>query len=317
MRLVDSERIFPPSNTSGLVVHGVASLALVLVAGWSLWQAAHAVVGPGFILALLPSLLAIGVLPFIIYRGYALMRAYYRLERDGIHLHWGLRTEDIPMDSVLWVRLYSELPWPIPTPRLRWPGAVLGTRHLPDQKARIEYLASDLIRLVVIATPGRWFAISPRDLQGFIKALQRYMEMGSLSPIPARSLYPSFLLVRVWSALAARYLLLAGAILSLALLSWVSLVVPTRDEVYLGYYLFADPVPSIRLLLLPVINGFFFMLDMLLGLYFFRRAEAEPGEMHSAAASPPTGRLLAYLLWGCGVVSPVLFSAAVYFILLQ
>jgi hypothetical protein len=53
-------------------------------------------------------------------------------------------------------------------------------------------------------------------------------------------------------------------------------------------------------LLLPVLNGLFFLADLLLGLFFFRREETRP---------------LAYLLWMCSVmVSGLLFLAVWYLV---
>ena len=64
-----------------------------------------------------------------IYRLYALQNASYIIARDGVHLRWGARREQIPMDEILWVHPAAELPAPVSLPRLRWPGAVLGLRH--------------------------------------------------------------------------------------------------------------------------------------------------------------------------------------------
>jgi hypothetical protein len=53
-------------------------------------------------------------------------------------------------------------------------------------------------------------------------------------------------------------------------------------------------------MLLPVLNTFIFLADLLLGLFFYRRTEAQP---------------LAYLLWGSSILTALLFIAAVIFIL--
>jgi hypothetical protein len=49
-----------------------------------------------------------------------------------------------------------------------------------------------------------------------------------------------------------------------------------------------------------VLNAFFFLADMLLGLFFYRRPESQ---------------VASYLLWGSGVLTALLFLGAVYFIL--
>jgi hypothetical protein len=108
---------------------------------------------------------------------------------------------------------------------------------------------------------------------------------------------------RLWGTPAARYLTLAGAVLSLGVLVWVSLSISGLEQVSLGFTPAGSPrtyIPSIRLMLLPVLNALIYLVNLFLGLAFFRREESQP---------------LAYLLWGTGVFASILFLIAVYFIL--
>ena len=61
-----------------------------------------------------------------------------------------------------------------------------------------------------------------------------------------------------------------------------------------------DLVPSVRLMLLPVLSSMIYLVDLLLGLFFFREEE---------------NRLLAYLLWAGGVLVPFLFLIGVFYML--
>lgn len=300
--------VFYPPRRLGLAVNGAGILALTLAGGWGLWRVSQAPVGLAFLLYLAPVLAALALVPLLAYRAYALWRAAYTLERDGVHLKWGLRAEDIPMQAVRWVRPAGELEARLARPRLRWPGAVLGIRRMEDG-SQVEYLASQTDGLVLIAASDRLYAVSPERPADFLKAYQGYAELGSLGPAQARSVYPSFLLARVWACLPARYLLVCGLALSLLLLALVSLIVPARPTVRLGFLPDGSPgeaVPSIRLLLLPVLNVFFYLADVLAGLFFFRR-EAKRGEMDQ--------RPLAYLLWGSGALTALLFLAAALLLL--
>jgi len=179
----------------------------------------------------------------------------------------------------------------------------------------IEFLAARSDPLVVIATQRMLFAISPQDDDGFLHAYHRLSEMGSLSQVPGRSVYPSFLVGRVWRARPARYLLSAGLLLNLALLAWVSLIAPARSQVVLGFIPGAEPVPSVRLLLLPIISAFFFLVDLFAGLFFFRREEAQSVSTPAGSADTAAGHALAYVLWSSGAVTSALFLLGVYFIL--
>lgn len=277
-------------------------LALGMGGAWGLYKATRAEVGPTFLLFLLLTLLAFSLVPVLAYRAYALWKASYTLERDGIRLRWGLREEVIPMDVVRWVRPADEIGFSLPFPRVRWPGAVLGVRRLPDG-SQVEFLAAQTRPLVLIAAFGRVFAISPADPDQFLRTYQRLSELGSLTPLPSGSLYPAFLLARVWANKPARNLLLVGLILSLILLVVVSLLVPSRPVISLGFNPDGTPtapVPSIRMLLLPFLNTFFYLADLLGGLFFYRREG---------------GQDLAFLLWGSGVLTALFFLGALIFIL--
>lgn len=291
---------FRPPIRTGLVFHAVSGLVLILVGGWCLWKAAQAEVGPVFLLYLLPLLAVVALLPLLGFRAYALLRASYFLEQDGLRLRWGLREEDIPMDRVHWLRPARDKD-ALPLPLLRWPGAVVGVRHLPDGLP-LEYLAAHTRSLILIATSNRIYAITPADQTRFLEIYQDIAELGSLSPLPARSVFPSFMLARVWAAPVARYLLVAGFGLAILLLTLVSFIIPARPEIALGFQLEGSQlqlVPAIQLLLLPLLYFFFFLADWIGGLFFFRRDEKHP---------------LAYLLWGSSIFVGLLFLAGVYFI---
>jgi len=312
---VNESTTFYPPRQAGFVFHGAAILVLLAASAWGLFQAIETDVGLFFLFYMLPALISLGLVPLLAYRLIALRNAHYVLQRDGIHLVWGLRVEDIPMNEIDWARPHQELNPRPPRPWLHWPGAMIGIRRSADG-GKVEYLAASARRSIVIHTPDCSMVISPADPAAFLQALQSYMEMGSLAPMPARSVYPSFFIARVWRAQPVRYLLLAGLLLNLALLTWVLLAIPPRTEVTLGFGPGREPVPAVQLLLLPIISGFFFLLDAFLGLYLFRRAEGRVAQAQSSSHTEHfPGLILSYLLWGSGVLVAVLFLAVLFFIL--
>jgi hypothetical protein len=335
---VNDAFLFKPPRRQGLILHAVALLLLLLASAWSLMRAFESTIGPGFLAYFLLALGAAALVPVVVYRAYALYKASYQIEQDGIRLSWGLRAEEIPMDEVVWVRSLEEInqasvqgdgldqetggqsssAGSIPLPFMRWPGAVLGTRRLPDG-GQIEFMASSPDRLVFIATPRSMYAISPADPADFRRKYQRYAEMGSLTPLAPRSIYPTFLVNRVWSELPARYLLLAGLALSLILLVWVSLVAPGYTQISLGFEPdggLRGPVPAVQLLLLPLLNAFFYLTDLALGLFFYRRGDQQiPTIILPQGRVIPAGQALAYLLWSSGAATPLLFLIALVTIL--
>jgi hypothetical protein len=233
---------------------------------------------------------------------YALLQARYTLARDGISLYWGLRREEIPINSVNWVGSAEQNGMIIRKPFLRIPGAVLGVQTQADGKP-VEFLAARDTNLMMIVTPDRVFAISPADTAEFLNTYHKLAEYGSLAPIQSISDYPTFLLSRSWADRPARVLLITSAFLALGLILWVSLSIPNHPQISLRLNTGSSPVelvPGIRLLLLPVLNTFFFIIDLLLGLFFYRRADTKS---------------LAYLMWVSSALTSLLFFGAVYFIL--
>ncbi|MCI0529394.1 MAG: PH domain-containing protein [Nitrospira sp.] len=213
-------------------------------------------------------------------------------------MNWGLRTEEIPMEKILWLSPETQLERPLPLPWLRWPGGVTGIRQAGD--GEVEYMAAHSHPLIVIATPGKMYAISPENPETFLQTFHRQAEVGTLHPISAHSIYPTFLLGNVWASAPARFTIISGLFLSLALLTWIVLAIPT-DFSNAPFNRADDAIPptilQAQLLLLPIINALFFLVNFLLGLFFFRRPQSQP---------------LAYLLWGASVLTSLLFFGAFY-----
>jgi len=283
-------------------VHGVAGLILAAIGGVGLWRASLAISGPSFLVYIIAAFLALGLTSLVIYQMYALQRARYILARDGISIYWGLRREEIPINMVNWVGSADQNRMKLSKPFLRLPGAVLGVQTQADGKP-VEFMAARDTKLVMIVTPERIYAISPADENEFLQTYRRLAEFGSLAPIASISDYPTGLLVRSWADRPARILIITSIVLALGLILWVSLSIPGHPLTALRLNPDGSPVelvPGIRILLLPVINTFFFIVDMLLGLFFYRRADTQS---------------LGYLMWASSALTSLLFSGAVFFIL--
>jgi hypothetical protein len=291
--------VFYPDRRRGLGVHIGLSLLLAGLAGGSMFLALQQEVGSYFMLLLLLSLVSIVALAWVLYRGYALLRARYILERDGLRLRWGLRLEDIPLPEVEWIATLDELGFDLPVPRLRMPGSLTGTLQV-ENLGTVEFMASERRSLLLLGTHHKVFAISPEDVGQFRQSFQRAMEMGSLTPIAPFSALPAVFLQRAWSNRWARRLVLSSLVASLALFVIVSLIIPGHSEVSIGFDAAGQPMPPVhpeRLLLVPVLGSFVFLVDLLAGLFFFRKPEDKP---------------VAYLLWGASVLTPILLLIATF-----
>ena len=294
---------FQPIRRRGLFLLGVivfislsASITLFILALQEQY-------GAYFVLFLIVSLLLLLPAFFMMYRLYALIRAEYRVSREGVLLQWGLRREEIPLNDIDWVRLASETEVDLGVPPLTFPGAILGNVH-SDELGDVEYMASDIESLMLISTPHKTYAISPADAAAFLDCFRRSFEMGSLAPLQSTSVLPATYLRTVWSDRWARAFVLAGFILTLLLLVVVSLVIPTLESVSLGFDSSGNKltsVPSTQLLLLPILCIFFFVADLIGGLFFYRKSKTRP---------------IAFILWIGSITTGILLSAALAFTLL-
>jgi hypothetical protein len=310
---VDFPSLFLPPRKAGILFQSASSLMLLGAGGSFFALAVQSRVDIGFLIFLLLSLLLFIPIPLLVYRLYALLGATYRLERDGLHLHWGLRHEDVPLPEIEWVRPAADLAalvpagagrrgGTLPLPWLRWPGALLGTRSV-EGLGTIEFLAADTHNLLLVAIPHKIYAISPTDPAGFVRSFRRMMELGSLTPIRPQSVYPTVMVSRLWSDRAARTLLIAGLALVLVLLAWVGLLIPTHPLVSLGFSPTGaplDPSSGERLLLLPVLSAFTYVIDLAAGVFFYRRRST---------------LLIAYLLWAASVVGGIAMLVGLGFII--
>jgi hypothetical protein len=284
-----------------MIVHAGAAAVLAAISGGSMWYGLQQKVGSDFVVMLVLSVLLVVPLVVLIYCMYALSQADYTLDRDGLRIRWGLRSEDIPLPQIEWVRPANQLGFHLPMPLIWLPGAILGQRTV-EGLGPVEFIASDRNNLLLIATPHKIFAISPADLKAFMYAFQRVMEMGSPSPLSSHSAVPVAFLKRVWADRPARWLILIGLILCTALFVYVSLAIPGLSAVSLGFNRLGQPNetgPAERLLLLPVMAFLVYVFDLGLGLFFYRRDEV---------------RQIAYVVWSGSLATPSLLLVAAWFL---
>jgi hypothetical protein len=290
-----------PPHRRGLTLQVSLIIVTTLVVIVFAALASQETIGLRFIIFLLVAVFAFFPLPFLAYWLYSLSRANYSLDRDKLIITWGLRVEQIPVSEVEWVRPRDAQASPPSLPFVHLPGAITGTRRHPDL-GLVEFLASDAKALLLVATSKRVFAISPQDTSGFLQNIQHAIELGSLSPAAPQSVFPTFVVVQAWESRLARFLWLAGLLLNIGLLGWVSVLIPSLGHIPLGFLPsggVGDPVPGAGLILLPGLSLFFNIIGWVAGLTFYRR---------------PNQRSLAYIMWASGVISTLLFLIAVMYI---
>jgi hypothetical protein len=297
------DQVFRPIRNRGIAVHLGALLLNLAAVGFLVILAFSQSIRGFFILYLVASILVFIPVPFVAYRLFALLRASYTVFREGISIQWGVRSEEIPMQDIEWVRMADDLAFELPLPKFIVQGAVLGLREHRDLGS-IEYIASSTHPMVLVATPERIYAISPADPDGFMDALYRNMELGSIEQIQPKSSRVELLVGSLFGDKLARNLILLGSILSIGLLIAVSFIIPTRETIPLGFNPIgqtAETSPSERLLLLPVLSLLMLFIDLGLGSYLYRKAGY---------------RIAAYFAFASALIMPISFLWLILFMIL-
>jgi hypothetical protein len=297
------DQIFRPIRNRGIAVHLGALLLNLAAVGFLVILALSQSIRGFFILYLIASILIFIPVPIVSYRLFALLRASYTVFRDGISLQWGVRSEEIPMQDIEWVRMADDLAFELPFPNFIVQGAVLGVRQHRDL-GLIEFIASTTHPMVLIATSAQIYAISPSDPNGFIDAFYRNMEMGSIEQIQPKTSRGEMLVGSLFGDKLARNLILLGSILTIGLLVAVSFIIPTRESIPLGFNPIgqtAETSPSERLLLLPVLSLLMLFADLGLGSYLYRKAGY---------------RIAAYFAFASMLIMPLSFLGLILFIIL-
>jgi hypothetical protein len=227
---------------------------------------------------------------------YGLLTANYRLDREGLEVEWGLARERIPIDNIHAVTALEEQARSVRLPRTL-PGYVRG-RVAEDGTPR-EFFATDPGRLVRVVYGNQELMLSPPDPVAFQETFVAATRLGSLEDVQPVSQRPDLLPARLWSDGFARGLIGLGLLLPLSLLAFLALRAGALPEtVPFGFLPGGQPGPPAppgRLVLLPLINGLVWLVDLFLGAWMYRQ---------------PRQRPLAYLLWGAGVAVGALFWGA-------
>ena len=245
------EREFFPPRRTGVLIQGAMALWFLAAGGYFFFRAVQDQAGLDFLLHMVIALVLWAPLPLILYRLYSLISSSYTLRRDGLRIHWGLRREDVPLNDIEWICPANELGFRLPLPWLRWPGAFLGSRKVPEL-GLVEYMSADVAHMLLVATPDKVFAVSPQDTGAFMMLFRQINEMGSLTPLEAQSVYPTLLIGHVWEDRRARLLAIIGFLVGLVLLAVDAIAVTRLDVVpWIGAEASA---PAERLLLLPVLD---------------------------------------------------------------
>jgi len=289
-----------PPRALGLLIGVALLLAGVAAVVLGLGELVEAEISPALVLWAALPIAGAGVAGIAAYRLYGLATARYAVDRDGIGIRWGLALEEMPLGQARVERPPQDrLASLRPRGGVRWPGCVVGTQDVPGL-GPVEFFATrGGSGLLLVRSAERTLAISPPDPEAFLRAFTAALRQGSLRPVTPVSSRPDLFATRLWRDPAARLLIFVGTGLPLVLLGFLGLRASSLPKaVPFGFDaqgLPDSPAPPGRLLLLPLIGGLCWTIDLALGSAFYRRQ---------------SDRILGYAMWGLGIVVNLLLWAA-------
>ncbi|MCH7587715.1 MAG: hypothetical protein IIC78_06735 [Chloroflexi bacterium] len=292
--------LYPPKRQG--ILFGLALLGfLILGLSTGIGQLATGLITPLLGLWTALVIICIPLLLIVIYRLYGLINATYVLNRDGFFLRWGLASDEIPLEKIRDIVPLNKISAGLrPKPGFWWPGCVIGSRAIENLGLFEFFSSAPSSRSVVISLENRNLVISPPNMDDFIQTFHDVVRLGSLEEIPEKTARPNFFSAQLWSDILARVLIIFGLITFLSLLAYISIQMGALpDVVPFGFDADGNPdplVPAARLIILPLVGGFFWVIDLIMGAWLFRNKNNRP---------------VAYIIWGLSIVVGGLLWGAV------
>ena len=232
---------------------------------------------------------------FLSYRAFLILTTRYFLKHSSLELHWGFQREIIPLDLVEWAHPVSDFDSPMPLPGFLLPWQYYGRRNIRGLGA-VEFAATDKQNMVLIRADDRHFVISPVDAHAFAQDFENVSMLGVAEPIEPVSQNLRSMLGEIIQDGAAKKLLIAG-LAGILLLAAVTIVFSATRLTVIWTTL--EQVSSSRLLLLLLVGALIWLLNTLLGGYFYLRGLLEKRWIH--------------LIWGWSVLISLILAVAAIF----
>jgi hypothetical protein len=227
----------------------------------------------------------------------------YRLDRNGVTIRWADTEQVIPIRDIQRIVAGQELGDIVVRRRgIHWPGHERGEGLVPGI-GRTRFLATrPLAEQLLLVVPGRAFAISPGDPQGFLTAFEARRELGP-NRLLEQEVHPArWSTWRIWTDQTAWSLLGAALLINLGLFGYFSIRFPNLDLQLPLHFNRLGQVDRIgtkmELFALPMIGLIVLGTNLVLGLVLYRRERAG-----------------SYLLWGASAAVQALFWLAAFSIL--
>lgn len=268
---------------SGLLWAAIAAtVAAAAGAGYLLVRIGAALTGPpeGWPIssALFAQLLACIALLFLagtlLYRVAATLTLSYAIDRNGLYINWLGNRAVVPLQQIEsvenGVRAHVRL-----ADRLRSVGYYHGRVRLPEGRIVHRFTTVPLHRALVLHTTADSYAISPQETDSFVQDLEQRRRLGAIQQLAPGVEVGQAFFYAFWDDLLVRRSLFIAVLLNLALLGGLMTIYPGLPELV---DLRADAVgeaaalvPRHQILFLPLAGAAVGLLNVGLGLTFYRR----------------------------------------------
>jgi hypothetical protein len=253
-------------------------------------------------------ILSLPVLAILIYETLNCATLRYQLDRNGvIILRAGWRWT-LPIGDIQEIRPGVDAHGKVQNRRgLHWPGHEQGEGDLPGE-GTIHLLATrPAAEQLLLFTPGEVFAISPRDPDRFVKALEERRALGPNRLLEREEHRARWLTWPLWTDRVAWVLLGSALLFNLLLFGYLSArfprldlqlplhFSPPPDAIYLGEVQVDRIGGRMELFAVPIIGLIILGTNLVLGLLLYKRERAG-----------------SYLLWGAAAAAQFLFWLATF-----
>jgi hypothetical protein len=250
-------------------------------------------------------LLDLLVLALFVYWSVAVLRLRYRLDRNGLVIHWGASRLVVPMERIESIKLGSEIGEPagggpgwLAFRGVGWAGLRAGRARFADGKPARVFITGPLARSTVVFTRDSAYIVSPRDPDAFIQAWRARQPLGPTQHWREEEQRAPLFALSIWRDRLALVLMGLGLLVNLALHVYMTLFFDQWPDMLSFHFNVFGQVDRIAnrtaILRFPQLAVLMLALDLGLGFLIYRRQ-----------------RVAAYLVWGGGLVLQLLVWGAV------
>ena len=152
---------------------------------------------------------------------YGLLTLTYDVNRNRVLIRWAILEQVIPMGRVKAVVPGDELPGSVRWRGISCPGYEFGSGEVEGWGSFVSYATEPLARQLLLVTPSLAYAVSPRDPERFLSALQVRHRMGTLQSMPQAVTYAPFTKWDLWRDRILWALILAGGLANTGLFAYL------------------------------------------------------------------------------------------------